>query len=185
MHYLILVNKDNLLDKNYVPSNLVDCKSKYRDGMKICNEVYKNFVLMKTEALKHGYRIDIMSGYRDYDYQEKIYKRLILEKGFNYAFRYIAPPGASEHQTGLALDVCVYRGNMCYTEHEIEDFLEIKWLHANAHLFGFVLRYPLEKEHITGYNYEPWHFRYLGSIANYLYTNHLTLEEYLEKTCHL
>ena len=79
---------------------------------------------------------------------------MVLEKGFNYAFRYIALPGASEHQTGLAVDVCVYRDNKCYVEHEIIDFEELNFVLKNAHRFGFILRYPLNKEDITGYNYE-------------------------------
>ena len=185
MDYLILVNRENLLDKTYIPTDLVDCKSKYKEKIMVKNIVYKKFNELRREALKLGYNIDIMSGYRDFEYQDKIYNKLILEKGFNYAFRYIAPPGASEHQTALAIDVCIYRGNNCYIEHEIEEFPEIKWLHNNAHGYGFILRYPSEKENITGYNYEAWHFRYVGKIADYLYSNKLTLEEYLKKTCKL
>lgn len=183
--YLMLVNRNNLLDKTYIPTDLVDCNSKYKEKIMVKKIVYKKFNELRYEALKLGYNIDIMSGYRDYEYQNKIYNRLILEKGFNYAFRYIAPPGGSEHQTGLAIDICVYRDNNCYIEHEIDDFSEIKWLHNNAHKYGFILRYPSEKENITGYNYEAWHFRYVGMMADYLHSNKLTLEEYLEKTCKL
>jgi len=183
MNYLMLVNRDNLLDRTYIPSNLVNSESIYKDGILICDKVKKMFDIMKKEANKNGYNIDIMSGYRDYLYQEKIYNKLIYDKGFNYAFRYIAPAGASEHQTGLAIDICVYRDNKCYIEHEIKDFLEIKWLQENAHRFGFILRYPINKEDKTGYNYEAWHFRYVGNMASYIYYNDLTLEEYVEKTC--
>ena len=178
MDYLILINRDNLLDKNYVPTDLVDTNSKYKDNIYICDIVYQQFMLMKMEALKNGYYIDIMSGYRDYDYQNKIYNKLVKDKGLNYAIRYVAPAGASEHQSGLAIDICVYRDNKCYIEHEISDFEELKWLHNNAHKFGFILRYPYGKEDITGYNYEPWHFRYVGNLASYLYYNKITLEEY-------
>lgn len=183
MNYLILVNKDNVLDKTYIPENLIDCGSKYKKGILVNKVVYEQFEKMKKDALKCKYNIDIMSGYRDYNYQDKIYNRLILEKGFNYAFRCIAPPGASEHQTGLAIDICVYRNNNCYIEHEIDDMPEVKWLHNNAYKYGFILRYPYDKESITGYNYEPWHLRYVGEEANYLYRNKLTLEEYLNNTC--
>ena len=183
MNYLMLVNRDNVLKKTYIPHGLVDTKSKYKEDVLINDKVYKMFLLMKMEALKNGYDIDIMSGYRTYDYQEKIYNKLIRDKGMNYAFRYIAPAGASEHQTSLAIDICVYRDNKCFIEHDIENSLEIKWLQNNAHRFGFILRYPFGKEDITGYNYEAWHFRYVGNIASYMYYNNLTLEEYLEKTC--
>lgn len=179
MNYLKLVNRDNLLDRTYISTNLVDTNSKYRDNILVCDKVYQQFMLMKMDALKNGYDIDIMSGYRSYDYQEKIYNRLVNEKGLNYAIRHIAPAGASEHQTGLAIDICVYKDDKCYIEHEISEFEEIKWLHKNAHKYGFILRYLNGKEDITGYNYEPWHFRYVGNKASYIYYNNLTLEEYL------
>lgn len=178
MDYLMLVNRDNFLDSNYVPVDLVNVNSKYKNDILIVDNVYQQFMLMKSDALRLGYHIDVMSGYRNYNYQEKIYNKLINDKGLNYALRYIAPAGASEHQTGLAIDICVYRDNKCYIEHEISEFEEVKWLHRNAHRYGFILRYPNEKEDITGYNYEPWHFRYIGNLASYLYYNNLVLEEY-------
>jgi len=183
MNYLILINKDNFLDRTYIPNFLVDSNSNYKDDILVCDKVSKMFNSMKLFANENGYNIDIMSGYRSYNYQDKIYNKLINEKGFNYAFRYIAPPGASEHQSGLAIDICVYRDNNCYIEHEIEDFEEIKWVQNNAHRFGFILRYPSGCEDKTGYNYEAWHFRYVGNMASYLFFNNLTLEEYVEKTC--
>ena len=181
MDYLILVNRDNVLNKTYIPSNLIDSNSRYKDEILVNKTVYEQFMKMKNDIKKFGYDIDIMSGYRDYEYQEKIYNKLLLEKGFNYAFRYIAPAGASEHQTGLAIDVCVYRDNNCYVEHEIDEMEEIKWIHKHCHKYGFILRYPIDKEDVTGYNYESWHLRYVGNIANYLYINKLTLEEYKKK----
>lgn len=177
MNYLTLVNRDNLLDKTYIPTDLVDAHSKYKDNILINNHVNFFFYLMRREALKNGYNIDIMSGYRSYKYQDSLYKKLINDKGLNYTLRHVAPGGASEHQTGLAIDICVYRDNKCYIEHELNDFEEITWLHNNAHKFGFILRYLDEKEDITGYNYEPWHLRYVGNLASYIYYNNLVLEE--------
>lgn len=174
----MLVNRDNLLKKTYIPNNLVNSNSIYKRNILVNKKVLTMFNLMKLDALKHGYDIDIMSGYRSYDYQNNIYKKLIKEKGFNYAFRHIAPPGASEHQTGLAIDICIYRNNKCYIENEISEFKEIKWLHNNAHRFGFIVRYPEGKEASTGYSYEPWHLRYIGNRASYIFYNQLTLEEY-------
>lgn len=177
VNYQLLVNRDNLLNRGYVPNDLVDACSIYKESILIDWKVNNMFNLLKSEALRNGYDIDIMSGYRTFDYQEKIYNNLVKEKGLNYAFRHIAPPGASEHQTGLAIDVCIYRDGKCYIEHDITNFEEIKWLQKNAHKYGFILRYPEGKEEITGYNYEPWHFRYVGNIASYMYYNGLTLEE--------
>lgn len=178
MDYNILVNKDNPLPRAHIPNNLVDASSQYKDNILIDKEVKESFDKLKEEALKQGYHIDIESGYRNYDYQEKIYNKLLEEKGFTYAVTRIAEPGKSEHQTGLALDFCVYRDEKSYIEHDIKDFEETKWVHKNAHKYGFILRYPEGKEDITKYSYEPWHLRYIGELANYLYTNNITLEEY-------
>ncbi len=179
MNYLKIVNRNNLLDRTYIPDDLVDTKSSYRNGIMVSSIVSRMFTLMKLEAIKNGYDIDIMSGYRTYQYQNIIYNNLIKDKGLNYAFRHIAPPGASEHQLGLAIDICINRCDKCYTEYDIINFDEIKWLHRNAHRYGFILRYPNDKEEITGYKYEPWHFRYVGNMASYMYFNNLVLEELL------
>ena len=178
MNYEILVNKDNALDKTYVPLDLVDSCSSYKDGILINKKVLERFNLMKEDMKILGYDIDIMSGYRDYTYQEKIYNKLLKEKGLAYTFRSIAKPGCSEHQTGLAIDICVYRDGKCYIEHELEELEEIKWIIDNCYKYGFILRYPKDKEDITGYNYEPWHFRYVGDLAKYLYMNNMLLEDY-------
>ena len=178
MDYLLLVNRDNLLSRGYIPDDLVDSGSIYKKDIMVVKKVLEMFNKMKEDAKKNGYDIDIMSGYRTYDYQDKIYNKLVLEKGINYAFRHIAPAGASEHQTGLAIDICVYRDGKCYIEHDISEFDEVKWLHNNSYKYGFILRYPDGYEEETGYDYEPWHFRYVGNVAKYLYDNKLTLEKY-------
>ena len=180
MDYEMLVNKDNTLDKTYVPLDLADAHSSYKDGILVNKKVLEQFNLMKLDAIKLGYDIDIMSGYRDYFYQEKIYNKLLNEKGLAYTFRSIAKPGCSEHQTGLAIDICIYKDNKCYIEHELEDLEEIKWLIDNSYKYGFILRYPRNMEDKTGYNYEPWHFRYVGELAKFLYENNMLLEEYYD-----
>ena len=177
MDYEILVNKDNVLDKTYIPDELVNTNSSYKEGILVNKKLLENFNLMKEDALKLGYNIDIMSGYRDYIYQEKLYNKLLKEKGFAYTFRSIAKPGCSEHQTGLAIDICIYRDGKCYIEHEIENMEEVYWLINNCYKYGFILRYPMGYEDKTGYNYEPWHFRYVGDIAEYLYINKILLDD--------
>ena len=109
------------------------------------------------------------------------YNKLLKEKGLAYTFRSIAKPGCSEHQTGLAIDICVYRDHKCYIEHELEDMKEIKWVIDNCYKYGFILRYPKNMEDKTGYNYEPWHFRYVGDLAKYLYEHNMLLEDYYER----
>lgn len=181
MDYTILVNKDNALDRSYVPEELVDAGSSYKDNILVNQTLLDNFNLMKMDAYKNGFNIDIMSGYRDYGYQEKIYNRMVLEKGFAYAFRSIAKAGCSEHQTGLAIDICIYRDGLCFIEHELEETDEVKWLVDNCYKYGFILRYPRGMEDRTGYNYEPWHFRYVGrDVAKYLWERKMILEDYID-----
>ena len=179
MDYEILVNKDNPLDRSYIPTDLVDSGSSYKDGILVNKKVLEQFNLMKLDAYKLGHNIDIMSGYRDYMYQDKIYNKLLRDKGFAYTFRSVAKPGCSEHQTGLAIDICIYRSDKCFIEHEVEDTDEIKWVIDNCYKYGFILRYPRGREDRTGYNYEPWHFRYVGQIAEYLYSNNMLLEDFI------
>lgn len=180
MNYQILVNKDNPLIKNYIPKDLIPAHSQYKDNLLISQQVYKAFKRMQQSAKQQGYEFDVMSGYRSYSYQENVYNKLLQEKGYTYTFRSVAKPGCSEHQTGLAIDICFYRNNHCYIEHELEGTEELNWLINNCTKFGFILRYPKEKENITGYNYEPWHYRYVGSLAKILTKNNLTLEEYYQ-----
>lgn len=181
MDYKMLVNRDNLLEEHFKPSNLVKTDSLYKDDIYLEKETYHAFQNLKKEAQKNHYDIDIMSGYRTKEYQQSLFDELVKQKGYNYAFSYIALPRTSEHETGLALDFAIYKDGKTYIEHSVEELEETKWIHQNAYRFGFIVRYPKDKEEITKYNYEPWHLRYVGSLARYLYTNHMTLEEYYRK----
>jgi len=181
MNYQILVNKTNPLTKNYLPKNLVSTNSQYKENILINKKVYEAFKKMQYAAKKYGYELDIMSGYRDYYYQETIYNKSLKEKGYAYTFRSVAKPGTSEHQTGLAIDICFYRDEHCYIEHELENTPELTWLINNSYKYGFIMRYPKNKDDVTGYNYEPWHYRYIGSLANFLTKKELTMEEYFKK----
>jgi len=179
----ILVNRNNLLDRNYFPDNLIEINNAYYhpfvEGYKlrVIDFVYKAFTLMAKEAKKEGYELYIDSGFRGYDYQESVLKHYlnILDKE---AYKKVALPGTSEHQTGLAIDCAtVIDGN--YIDELTEEMPITKWLHRNCAKYGFILRYPKGKEKITGYNYEPWHIRFVGlELSEYLTNNNLTLEEY-------
>lgn len=182
MNYHILVNKNNPLSQNYQPPSLITTNSQYKNNILINNQVNQAFILMQQAARRSGYEIDIMSGYRDYNYQEKLYNESLQQRGYTKTFRIIAKPGCSEHQTGLAIDICIYRLGKCYIEHEIEGTEELTWLKNNCHKYGFILRYPKDKEDITGYNYEPWHYRYIGKLAENLTKEQITLEEYYQKS---
>jgi D-alanyl-D-alanine carboxypeptidase len=133
---------------------------------------------MQKDALKSGFEIFIDSSYRTYEYQEKIFNHIAEEKGFEHAKNFVAPPGGSEHQTGLAIDI-IFKRNNKMIEEQNENDPEIKWLFSNAHKYGFILRYPKGKEKVTGFEFEPWHFRYVGKkLAQEIFCSSLTLEEY-------
>ena len=122
--------------------------------------------------------IVIDSGYRTYFYQENLLKELLKEKGED-AYNSLAKPGYSEHQTGLAVDIGFYKNNIYDSNFDVNQYLaEFEWIKNNSYKYGFVVRYPADKMYITGYIYEPWHLRYVGKIAKFLFKYNLTLEEY-------
>jgi D-alanyl-D-alanine carboxypeptidase len=192
MDYTILVNKDNLLDSDYIPEDMVEINEPTGSKIdktyvnKLNKEAYASFKLMQAEALKYGYEIFIDSSYRSYDYQVRVFDATQEQKGLEHTFKAVALPGASEHQTGLAIDI-IFRRNGEMIEEQKETDPEIEWLFANSYKFGYILRYPKGKEDITGFNFEPWHFRYVGlELAQELHDNSLTLEEHysLKKRLH-
>ena len=137
------------------------------------SDAYNALYEMEEDAAKEGVILFLNSGYRDYDTQEAIYNNYVSQDGQAEADRYSARPGHSEHQTGLAFDLNSFEESFGETK-------EGKWLAENCHKYGFIIRYPKGKEHITGYIYEPWHIRYLGKdTATKVYNSKLTLEEYL------
>ncbi len=186
MDYQIYVSKNVSLPDGYIPLSLIDAESKYKGGIKVDKTVYENWLNLKEEALRQNVIIDIESAYRSFDYQKKILDDLIALKGEEYASNAVAKPGHSEHQTGLAIDYCVLKNGVFLNSDDDVDKLysldECKYIANIAHNYGFIIRYPKGKEHITGYKYEPWHLRYVGNtLATYLYENDLTFDEYYTK----
>jgi LAS superfamily LD-carboxypeptidase LdcB len=177
---MVLVNYKNQISKDYVPDDLVVANIEFTfNGDDSKKQMRKPAALaiekMFDEAKNKGINLYGVSGYRSADRQKQIFDDRVQAVGELKAKEYVALPGESEHQTGLAMDVGRLEGNFGQSE-------EGKWLRENAHKFGFILRYPEEKEHITKINYEPWHFRYIGiKPANEIYNSGLTLEEYLEE----
>ena len=176
---LVLVNKRYKLPPDYSPADLEPISEFYSYQDKQVRSVVKEaFESLSEDAMVLGYRIIASSAYRDYNYQDMLYQGYVKEKGLDYADMCSARPGHSEHQTGLSIDVT--GSNLDYNL--FEESNEFEWMRDNAHLYGFIMRYPKNKEHITGFKYEPWHYRYVGvEVATEIYENDLTLEEYLEK----
>lgn len=189
MHYLnklILVNKDNKISDTYMPNlTLLKNSTIYVDKC-IINDLYNMF----DDAQKNGYKLIVCSGYRSIDYQSQLFHKkisVILKSNPSYshaikeAATVVMPPGYSEHHTGLAVDI-VSENNLLLEE-EQENTPENIWLQNNCYKYGFILRYPKNKEEITKVIYEPWHFRYVGKeMALHLTINNLTLEEFTSQT---
>ena len=181
--YLVLVNKEYKLSENYIPSKLELISNEFANENKYLRKEAKDaFESLSKDAKKLGYRVIAVSTYRDYEYQNKLYNIYVDEKGIEYADKCSARPGHSEHQTGLAVDV--EGSNRDYDE--FENSKEFIWMKENAYKYGFILRYPKGKEKITGFKYEPWHYRYVGkNVAKTIYDEKLTLEEYYNKYINL
>ena len=173
---LILVNKYNYLDKDFEPEDLVDISSQYAyANNKTRKHVYEAYKDMCHAAKKEDLTLIVTSSYRSYDSQEKIHTRYTNQKGEEWADSVSARPGYSEHQTGLALDIVTYNSTM----DNFEDSDEFKWLKKNSYKYGFILRYPKDKTFITGYDYESWHYRYVGKeIAKEIHELGITFDEY-------
>ncbi|MDG3044442.1 M15 family metallopeptidase [Bacillus sp. B6(2022)] len=107
-------------------------------------------------------RLTAFSTFRSYDRQRVLYNNYVASHGKKQADRFSARPGYSEHQTGLAFDIGGVNSKH-WAEDSFANTKEAKWLAKHAHEFGFIIRYPKGKEKVTGYQYEPWHLRYLGS----------------------
>lgn len=176
---LVLVNKNNKLTKSYIPKNLKKVNTKYAYEDKYLRKEAKiAFEKLSKKAKKEHLKIIAVSTYRSFDYQEKLFKNYVKEYGKKYALNCSAKPGHSEHQTGLAVDVM--GSNNDYNQ--FEETKEFIWMKENAHKYGFILRYPKDKENITGFKYEPWHYRYVGVyVATIIYNENLTLEEFYLK----
>ena len=172
----VLVNKQNKLTDNYIPNDLLPINSKFAIGMQYLRyEAKEYFEKMCSQAKIDGYDIMAVSTFRSSDYQDKLYNNYCLEKGIEYADMCSAKKEHSEHQTGLAVDVSDKNGDY----YNFINTKEFEWMKNNAYKYGFILRYPKYKTDITGYMYEPWHYRYVGiNIARYIYENNITLEEY-------
>ena len=171
---LILVNKFFHLDDTYVPEDLVTLSTKYNNGAnnQMRKEAADAFMKMVDGALLDNIILKNASAYRSYDYQVNLYDNYVARDGKKNADIYSARPGYSEHQTGLCSDINTVDSSFDGTN-------EANWLLKNAYKYGFILRFPKGKEDITGYKYEPWHYRYVGKkAAKVIYENDLTLEEY-------
>ncbi|MFC9727788.1 MULTISPECIES: M15 family metallopeptidase [Bacillus cereus group] len=189
---IILVNREHMLSKE-LGIELTSITQNAKPNMKIDSRIATSYQDMVAAAKKEGINLYLRSGYRAiklqqtyYDASVKSYKSQGLsdKEASAKALEYLQYPGASEHHTGLALDIISveWQNTVEDLNAKFETTDAFKWLDKNAAEYGFTLRYPKDKENITGIKYEPWHYRYVGKeVAVYLKEKGLTLEEYNEK----
>lgn len=169
IHYK--TDREHPLPESYIPEDLVQAPIPFNcpenDSRRlICSIAYEPLCGLYQASLNAGLNIVGISGFRSFDRQREIYLASIIKNGVDHTNRYIALPGTSEHQTGLALDVSCPSVNY----ELIEEFAytpEGIWLKNNCELYGFHMSYPEDSQQITGYNYEPWHICFTCNDANY------------------
>ena len=171
-----LVNKYNKLPDNYEIDDLVTLDEEYSSrGAKIREIAYKNLKVMFDKAREDGINLNVISGYRTSEKQNTLFNNSVKKNGIEHALMYSAKMGHSEHQLGLAIDINT-------TQESFKNTNEYKWLKNNSYKYGFIERYKENKENITGFAYEPWHYRYIGiDNATKVFTENITYEEYVIK----
>ncbi|MFD2706319.1 M15 family metallopeptidase [Salibacterium lacus] len=178
-----LVNRQYHLPSDYVPEDLTvpDVRFPYEEDVpkkQVREPAAKALESLFSGAEEEGLHLFAVSGYRSYDRQESIFAANAEEDGMEAANQYSAQAGESEHQSGLAMDVSSQSADFALTN-DFGETPEGQWLKEHAHEYGFVIRYPEDKTDITGYQYEPWHLRYVGKeLAATLHDTNQTLEEY-------
>lgn len=171
----ILVNKENKLNSDFKPDNLVEVKMCSLGNFYLEEETANAYEQMCLDSINEGLNISITSAYRSYDEQKKLYNTYLKLYGKSYVDKYVAIAGHSEHQTGLAVDL---ESLECDIFKNSKEYL---WIKDNSHNYGFIVRYQQGKEKITGYGAEEWHIRYVGKKASkYIYENNITYEEYYD-----
>lgn len=173
---LMLVNKYYKLTKDFKLDDIVPISNQFAyEDNEIRKHVYERYRSMWNAAKEEGLLLIVNSSYRDYETQDAVWKDYAEANGEEWADNKAARAGSSEHETGLALDIVTNNVIM----NEFENTEEFKWLQDNAYKYGFILRYPKGKENITGYEYESWHYRYVGEeVAKEIHDLDITFDEY-------
>lgn len=185
--YLVLVNKDNKIPDNWEEKvKLIELKNVFNRTIKVEEETLEKYNELRDNLLKEWIDIELDSAYRSLEKQQDLRENMEEEYWIEYAEKYAALPGYSEHHTWLALDICIKKDEkIIHENHEMIVECEIfEKIHEKLADYWFILRYIEGKEKITGYEYEPWHIRYIWDVdvAREIMENWLTLEEYLDNT---
>lgn len=181
---LVLVNQNYRLDESYVPTDFVPVDVPVTQYSQLNTNYLRRDAADATELLfakakEEGYELTLRTGYISYSVQKSLYNQDVFEMGVEYADKFNSRPGHSEHQTGLAIDITTPSINNELSL-EFADTEEGKWVLEHAHEYGFIIRYPENRESEVGYFYEPYHLRYVGvEVATEIFENDWTLEDYI------
>ena len=182
MNKTILINKDNPIKQKYIDRlDLIEVKDVINENIYLDKETYQQYKKLEEFLKEKNIVIGLASGYRTVERQQELLEEYKEKYGEEYANKIVAPPTTSEHHTSLAIDITLQvDGKWILEEQDDYKYDHIfKEIHKYLHLFGFILRYPENKEDITKYPYEPWHIRYVGDfVSKIIYERNLTLEEY-------
>lgn len=165
--------------KEYIPEDLKEIPSEYimQGNNYLRSEALNAYIEMADAAREEGQYFYVSTSYRSYSFQELLYNKYLLEDPMEVVDTYSSRPGYSDHQTGLTVDLRDYNKSF----NDVKDTAPFLWLKDNSYKYGFIMRYPEGKEDITRYEYEWWHFRYVGEdVAKEIYDNQITFDEYYE-----
>lgn len=180
---LVLVNKLHAVSDTYKPNGMVymDNRLTTWENLELKEEAYNAYKKMYADAKELGYNLKVCSAYRTYKTQVGLFNNSVKNRGWETTYLRSAYPGRSEHHTGLSIDITSKSMGWNLSQ-DFADYEDGEWLNTHCQDYGFIVRYPKNKTDVTGYAYEPWHFRYVGEeVAKYIMENDLTLEEYLEQ----
>jgi len=176
-----LASKDSTLPIDFIPKLTAITTSKASDVGDISVQIAKPFASFVAAAARDGHELTVASAYRSAEAQQKLYDLYMTTRGQEFTVTHVAKPGTSEHQTGMAVDIstltngCLKDSDTCTLQPQ-----DIAWVTENAPRFGFIQRYPIGKQSITGITGEEWHYRYVGvALAQFLTKHNLTLDEFV------
>jgi len=180
---LIKVNRENSLPEDYIPGDLVDISKFVKTTSLVClrQDVVPYLKSMMDDASSENIQLVITSGFRRHEIQSLIYKIWVSIQGEEATKKEVAEPLHSEHQLGTAVDITGATNNYIGADPAFHGTPEDIWLKKNAHKYGFVMSYPENKSSITGYIYEPWHYRFVGiDVAKIIYKKKISVEEHFQ-----
>ncbi len=178
---ILLVNKDHIFNESMLKNyEMVEYENCLEETIYVERETLRHFEMLFAHLKVEGIIISIKNAYRSLETQENIFLDFMKRYGIDYTEQIIEMPGYSEHHTGQALDIIIYKDGKWLTQKEelLQETEIFKRIHNSLKYFGFILRYPENKKNITGVTYKPWHIRFIGE-EDALKIEDLSLEEYL------